>query len=162
MLNGYLESLGPSAPVSSLRAVIDFNAGHRDLEMPFFGQDIFHLAQAKGPSTKEEYRSAIARNDRLTRREGIDAVVAKHRLDAIVAPSGGPAWVTDLVNGDHFSGSSSSPAVVSGYPNITVPAGSVHGLPFGVAWSERNLLELAYAFEQARLARSKPTFRREV
>ena len=159
--------LGPSAPVSSLRAVIDFNEGHPDLEMPFFGQGIFHLAQAKGPLTEQEYLSALAKNHRLTRSEGIDAVVAKHRLDTIVAPSGGPAWVTDLVNGDHFSGSSSSPAAVSGYPNITVPAGSVHGLPiglsfFGVAWSERRLLELAYVFEQATLARSKPTFRREV
>ncbi len=166
-LNRYLASLGPSAPVSSLRAVIDFNEGHPDLEMPFFGQGIFHLAQAKGPLTEQEYLSALAKNHRLTRSEGIDAVVAKHRLDTIVAPSGGPAWVTDLVNGDHFSGSSSSPAAVSGYPNITAPAGSVHGLPiglsfFGVAWSERRLLKLAYAFEQATLARSKPTFRREV
>ena len=155
-LNRYLASLGPSAPVSSPRAVIDFNKGHPDLEMPFFGQGIFHLAQAKGPLTEQEYLSALAKNHRLTRSEGIDAVVAKHRLDTIVAPSGGPAWVTDLVNGDHFSGSSSSPAAVSGYPNITVPAVSVHGLPiglsfFGVAWSERRLLKLAYASSRQRL-----------
>lgn len=121
------------------------------------------MAQAKGPLTDKKYRDALAKNHRLSRTEGIDAVIKKLQLDAIIAPSGGPAWTTDLVNGDHFIGGSSTPAAVSGYPAITVPAGMVRGLPvgitfFGNAWSEPTLIKLAYAFEQETKARKAPRF----
>ena len=162
-LNAYLEGLGPEAPAKSLAELIAFNEAHRDEEMPYFGQEIFLQAQEKGPLTSDEYRQALETNHRLTREEGIDRATDKHRLDAIVAPTGGPAWTTDLVNGDHFLGGSSSFAAVAGYPNITVPAGFVHGLPvglsfFGRAWSEPTLIKLAYAFEQATKVRKPPQF----
>jgi amidase len=162
-LNAYLKGLGPKAPVKSLQEVITFNERHRDLEMPYFGQEIFIEAQAKGPLTSEEYLAALARNHRLSRTEGIDFVMDKYRLDVIVAPTGGPAWKTDLINGDPSSGGSSSCAAVAGYPNISVPAGFIHDLPvgisfFGRAWSEPTLVKLAYSFEQATQARSKPRF----
>ena len=129
--------------------------------MPYFEQEIFEKAEAKGPLTDPAYLEARANCARMTREEGIDRVVAEHRLDAIVGPTGGPAWVTDLVNGDHFGGGSSRAAAVSGYPAITVPAGFVHGLPvgltiFGPAWSEARLLGFAYAFEQATNVRRPP------
>ncbi|MEZ4414347.1 MAG: amidase [Gemmatimonadota bacterium] len=163
-LNAYLEALGPSAPVRSLEGLIEFNRANRELEMPWFQQEIFEEAQAKGSLESPEYQEALATMQRLARSEGIDRVMDEHRLDAIVAPTGGPAWVTDLVNGDHFGGGSSSPAAIAGYPNITVPAGLVHGLPvglsfFGRAWSEPVLLRLAHAFEQATGHRAAPTFR---
>ncbi|MDQ3810368.1 MAG: amidase family protein, partial [Chloroflexota bacterium] len=162
-LNSYLARLGPRAPVRSLKEVIDFNERHREQEMPYFGQELMLTAQAKGPLTSTDYRTALAKNHRLSRTEGIDAVIRKHRLDAIVAPTGGPPWVTDLINGDHFSGGSSTPAAVAGYPAITVPAGFVYGLPvgisfFGPAWSEPTLIKLAYAFEQATTFRRPPKF----
>ena len=163
-LNAYLASLGPSAPVSSLAELIEFNELNRELEMPWFDQEIFYASQAKGSLNSREYRDALATMQRLAREEGIDRVMDQHSLDAIVAPTGGPAWVTDLVNGDHFGGGSSSPAAIAGYPNITVPAGYVAGLPvgmsfFGRAWSEPVLLRLAYAFEQATSQRTEPDFR---
>jgi amidase len=132
--------------------------------MPFFGQEIFQLAAAKGPLTAPAYRNALARCRRLSRRQGIDALIARHRLDAIVAPTGGPAWTTDHLNGDHFTGGSSTPAAVAGYPAITVPAGAVGGLPiglafFGPAWSEPTLVRLAFGFEQATRHRKPPAFR---
>ncbi len=166
-LNRYLSALGDDAPVKSLAEIIAFNDSHRAREMPYFGQEIFHQAQEKGPLSDEVYRDALALNHRLTRDEGIDEVCASHRLDAIVAPTGGPAWTTDLVNGDHYSGGSSSAAAVAGYANITVPAGNVHGLPvgisfFSVAWSEPTLLRLAFAFEQQTKARLQPGFRETV
>ena len=162
-LNKYLERLGPSAPVKNLKEVIAFNEKNRDKEMPFFGQDIFVHSEAKGPLSEKEYVDALAKNRLLARAEGIDAVMDKHKLDALVAPTGSPAWPTDLVNGDHSGGGSSNAAAVAGYPNINVPAGNLWGLPvglsfFGRAWSEPTLIRLAYAFEQATKARITPKF----
>ena len=131
--------------------------------MPYFGQEIFIQAQAKGPLTSAAYKTARAKCLRMSRAEGIDATLAKHRLAAIVAPTGGPAWPTDLLNGDHFTGGSSTPAAVAGYPNVTVPAGHIHGLPVGISfmgarWSDASLLGLAHAFEQATTVRVPPRF----
>jgi amidase len=166
-LNAYLAALGPSVPHKTLAELIAFNEQNRDREMPFFGQEIFIQAQAKGPLTSPAYRTARAKCVRMARTEGIDATLAKHRLAAIVAPTGGPAWPTDLLNGDHFTGGSSTPAAVAGYPNVTVPAGNIHGLPVGISfmgarWSDASLLGLAYAFEQAMKARTPPRFQPSV
>lgn len=163
-LNAYLAGLGPHAPVKSLADVIAFNEAHAAQVMPFFGQDLMIMAQEKGPLTEQAYREALANNHRLARQEGIDAARQAHQLDAIIAPSGGPAWLTDWVNGDHYGGGSSSPAAVAGYPSITVPAGFVFGLPVGIsffstAYQEPTLLRLAFAFEQASLARRPPQLR---
>jgi amidase len=162
-LNAYLQSLGPKAPVKTLAEIIKFNETNREKEMPYFGQELFLKAEAKGPLTSEEYLDALKKNQQLLRENGIDATMNKHQLDAIVAPTGGPAWLTDLVNGDHFSGGCSGPAAVAGYPHITVPAGAVRGLPvgisfFGRAWSEPALIRMAYAFEQATRLRHAPKF----
>ena len=162
-LNAYFASLGPQAPVKTLQEAIAFNEAHRNQEMPYFGQDIFHKAQEKGPLTTPEYREALETCRRMTRKEGLDAVFEEHRLDALVAPTGAPAWMTDLVNGDHYVGGSSTPAAVSGYPNMTVPMGFVFGLPvglsfMGLAWSEHELIGLVYAFEQATQHRRPPRF----
>jgi amidase len=162
-LNAYLASLGPKAPVRTLQDIIAFNEAHRDQEMPWFGQEIMIQAQAKGPLTEKKYRDELAKNLRLSRSEGIDATMNKHKLDAIIAPTGSPAWPTDLVNGDHFTGGSSTPAAVAGYPNINVPAGFSHELPvgisfFGRAYSEATLIKIAYAYEQASKQRRAPRF----
>ena len=162
-LNSYLAALGPGAPVHSLREIIEFNERNREKEMPYFGQDLFIKAEAKGSLTEKEYLDALEKNHRLTRKEGIDAIMEKFQLDALVAPSGGPAWMTDLVDGDHDLGGSWTPAAVAGYPNINVPAGFVFGLPvgisfFGKAYSEPTLIKLAYAFEQATRHRRAPQF----
>src|SRR6266705_1218088 len=162
-LNNYLASLGPRAPVKSLKEIIDFNEQYRDREMPYFDQDLFIKAQAKGPLTDKSYRDALAKNHRMSRKEGIDFVMDKNKLDALIAPTGGPAWPTDWVNGDHFAGGYSTASAVAGYPHITVPAGYVHGLPvgisfFGRAWSEPTLIKFAYAFEQATKIRRAPRF----
>jgi amidase len=162
-LNAYLARLGPAAPVHSLKEIIDFNERNKQKEMPYFGQDTFLKSQAKGPLTTKEYLDALEKNRRLSRTEGIDAVMDKFKLDALAAPTGGPAWLTDLVNGDNSKGGSSTPAAVAGYPHITVPGGFVFGLPvgisfFGRAWSEPTLLKLAYAFEQATRFRKPPQF----
>ncbi|MGA3079129.1 MAG: amidase [Bryobacteraceae bacterium] len=162
-LNLYLGALGPKAPVHSLADVIAFNESHRAQEMPYFGQDLMIKAQAKGPLTSKEYLDALEKDHRLSRTEGIDAVMSKHRLDALVAPTAGPAWCTDLINGDHDPGGSSTPAAVAGYPNINVPAGYAFGLPvgisfFGAANSEALLIKVAYAFEQATRHRRAPQF----
>jgi amidase len=166
-LNAYLARLGSGAPVRTLKDIIEFNERNRDKEMPYFGQDLFIKAEAKGPLTEKEYLDALANNRRLARTEGIDALMDKHQLDAIVAPTGGPAWLTDLINGDHAAGGSSNAAAVSGYPNVNVTAGSIFGLPvgisfFGRAWSEPTLIKLAFAFEQATKARKAPRFLRTV
>ena len=141
--------------------MIAFNEAHRNEEMPYFGQDLFVKAQEKGPLTDLAYVEARARNRRLAALEGIDAVMGKEKLDALVAPTGGPAWMTDLVDGDHFGGGLSTPPAVAGYPHVTVPAGYVFGLPVGLsfvgrAWSEPTLIRFAYAFEQATHARRMP------
>ena len=162
-LNAYLASLGPRAPVRTLKQIIEFNERNREKEMPYFGQEIMLMAQKKGPLSDRKYRTALAANLRMSRAQGIDAVMEKHRLDALVAPTGSPAWLTDLINGDHYIGASSTPAAVAGYPNVQVPAGHVHGLPvgisfFGRAWSEPALIRFAYAFEQATKHRRPPQF----
>lgn len=164
-LNSYLRRLSPSAPVHSLKEVIEFNEKNRDREMPYFGQDLFIKAEAKGPLTEKKYLKALAKNHLLSRTQGIDFVLRKHRLDALIAPTGGPAWPTDWINGDHFTGGYSSASAVAGYPHITVPAGYVFGLPvgisfFGAAWSEPKLIQYAYAFEQATRVRQAPRFLR--
>jgi amidase len=162
-LNAYLAGLGPGAPVHTLAELIEFNEKHKEKEMPYFGQELFVKSQERGPLSSKEYLDALENDHRMTRAEGIDAVMDKHQLDALVAPTGSPAWTTDLVNGDHDTGGSSSLAAVAGYPDITVPAGFVFGLPvgisfFGRAWSEPTLLKLAYSFEQATRHRRPPRF----
>ena len=163
-LNAYLAGLGPDAPVKSLAEVIAFNEANRARVMPYFGQERMLDAQEKGPLTEEAYLTALATARRLAREEGIDRALAGQTLDAIVAPTVGPAWPFDLVSGDCYEGvSCTSPAAVAGYPHVTVPAGDILGLPVGLsffagAWSEGALIRLAYAFEQATLARVAPQF----
>ncbi|HEY6088341.1 MAG TPA: amidase, partial [Gemmatimonadaceae bacterium] len=136
-LNAYLAGLGPKAPVRTLQDIIDFNERNKDRSMPWFGQEIMVMAQKKGPLSEKKYRDELAKNIRMSRTQGIDATMNKYKLDAIVAPTGGPAWTTDLLNGDHFSGASSTPAAVAGYPNINVPAGFSHNLPVGISFFGR-------------------------
>ena len=165
-LTRYLTALGPASPVHSLADVIAFNDAHAREEMPYFGQEIMTMADKKGPLTTAAYRAALARNRRLSRELGIDLVMTRHRLDALVAPTGAPAWLTDLVLGDSSLASSDAPSTVTsvaGYPHITVPAGRFRGLPvgisfFGRAWSEPTLIKLAYAYEQATRHRRPPAF----
>jgi amidase len=160
-LNRYLAERGAS--VKSLAECIDFNRAHRSEEMPYFEQELMEQAQEKGPLTEKSYKDALAMNHKLTRKDGIDAVFGKFKLDAIAGPTSGPAWVSDWVNGDRADSGCASPPAVAGYPHITVPAGFKFGLPlgisfFGTAWSEPKLIRIAYAFEQARKARRKPEF----
>ncbi len=162
-LNTYLAGLGANAPVRTLKDIIDFNERNHQKELQHFGQDLFVKAEAKGPLTEKAYLEAIEKNHQLARTEGIDATMDKFHLDAIVAPTGGPAWLTDLITGDHFAGGSSNAAAVAGYPNINVTAGFISGLPvgisfFGRAWSEPTLIRLAFAFEQTTKARRAPRF----
>jgi len=162
-LDKYLGALAPTAKVHSLSDVIAFNEANRVREMPYFNQELLLQAQNKGPLTDRAYRSALTKNFRLSRKKGIDAVMDRLDLDALVAPTGGPPWPTDLVNGDHFTGSSTTPAAVAGYPSITVPAGYAFGLPVGIsfigrAWSEPLLLKFAYAYEQGTKHRRPPKF----
>jgi amidase len=162
-LNKYLAGLGPGAPVRTLEEIIQFNERNRDKELPWFGQETMIRAQEKGPLTEKEYVEAREKCRRLSREEGIDAIMNEHKLDAIIAPTSGPAHMTDYVYGDRDTGGSSWPAAVSGYPNITVPAGFVFGLPvglsfFGRPYSEPTLIKLAFAFEQLTKVRQPPKF----
>jgi amidase len=162
-LDAYLAWLGPNAPVKTLKEIIEFNEKNAAKEMPFFGQENFLKAEEKGPLTTQEYVDAIKKNHELAGKGGIDATTDKHKLDAIVAPTGGPAWLTDIVNGDSFGGGSSEFAAAAGYPNVNVTVGFAFGLPvgisfFGRAWSEPVLIKLAYAFEQATKFRRAPRF----
>ncbi|MFN2206885.1 MAG: amidase [Candidatus Promineifilaceae bacterium] len=160
-LNAYLGQLGPEARVHSLADLIAYNEAHRETMMPYFGQEQFLAAQEKGSLADNAYQRALADCRRLAREEGIDATMSAHNLDAIVAPTGGPPWLTDWVNGDSYKGGSSSPAAVAGYPTISVPAGYVFGLPVNISfiagpWQEGRLIRLAYAFEQAAQVRRPP------
>lgn len=160
-LNRYLAD--SHAPVASLADLIAYNAAHADAEMPWFAQELFDMAQAKGPLTDRAYLEARAKARRLAKDEGLDAALKAQRLDALVAPTTSPAWTIDAVNGDHFTGAGYGIAAVAGTPSITVPMGDVHGLPVGIAfmgaaWSEAKLIGYAFAFEQATHARRPPTF----
>ena len=164
-LNKYLKSLSDGARVHSMEDVIKFNEENRDQVMPFFGQEHMLMAQEKASLRDKKYREALAKNHEYARTKGIDATMRKHKLDAIVVPSGGPAWLIDLVDGDsdNWDMESTSPPAVAGYPHITVPAGYVFGLPVGIsfiakAWEEPNLIKYAYAFEQATQLRRTPRF----
>jgi len=163
-INRYFESLGPGAPVKSLTELIAFNEAHRDLEMLFFGQERLIASENTGSLTDPAYLNAVHTIQRLTRADGIDAVMDQHQLDAIVAPTAGPAWLTDPILGDRFDGGGSAgPAAIAGYPDITVPMGNVSGLPVGISffgrrWSEPALLKIAYAYEQATKRRQPPRF----
>ncbi len=166
-LNAYLAGLLAGAGPRSLAALIEFNRAEAAREMPWFGQEILELAEAKGPLTDAAYTEALAKNHRLTRAEGLDAVLAQHRLDALVCPTMGPAYLIDWINGDHYGGSVTSPSAVSGYPHLTVPAGFVAGLPWGLsflgpAWSDGKLLAYGHAFERATHSRRPPNFRTSV
>ncbi len=162
-LEAYLAGYAPHAPVKNMADLVAFNVKHADKEMPYFAQEHLVKSQATAGLAEKAYTDALANNHRYARAEGIDQVMKEHRLDALVAPTGGPAWLTDFINGDHYGGSFSSPAAVAGYPHITVPAGYTNGLPVGIsfvgaAFSEAALIGMAYAYEQATLHRRAPRF----
>jgi amidase len=162
-LLAYFATLGASARVKTFEDLIAFDEKNREREMPYFGQEILLKAQAKGPLSSPEYQKALETCGRLARKDGLDAVFATHKLDALVAPTGAPAWIIDPVSGDHFVGGNSTPAAVAGYPSLSLPMGFVFGLPVGLsfigpAWSEALLVKLAYSFEQATHHRKPPRF----
>jgi len=164
-LNEYFAQLGVGSKVRTLADLIAFNTAHKSEELPYFGQEILEQAEKRGPLTDTKYLKALAKTRLDTRGKGIDAIMDAHKLDALVAPTNGPAWLIDLVNGDADGGGSSSPAAEAGYPSITVPAGYASGLPvgisfFGRAWSEAKLIRIAFSFEQAANARRPPTYLR--
>ncbi len=165
-LDAYLAEVGPDVEVHSLQEVVHFNEENRERVMPYFGQERMQAAAKKGPLTQKKYQNALARNLRLARQEGLQATLDTYKLDALVMPTGGPAWTIDLVNGDalNWDMESTSPPAVAGYPHLTVPAGYIFGLPVGLsfiagAWQEPVLLRLGYAFEQASHVRVPPDFR---
>ncbi len=160
-LNAYLAGLPANGQPRSLAELIAWNEAHAAQEMPWFGQEIFLAAEEKGPLTEPAYLEAMATCRRLSREQGLDLAFSEQRLDALVCPTAGPAYLTDWINGDHYGGSATTPSAVSGYPHLTVPAGDVHGLPWGLsflgpAWSEAKLLRYGFAFEQASHARRVP------
>ncbi len=162
-LNKYFASLGKDAPVKSLKELIAFNKKD-PVELKYFDQEILIMAEDKGPLESQTYRETLKKMLKAIRQDGIDKVMDEHHLDAIIAPTGAPAWKTDHVNGDHYMLGSSSPAAISGYPNITVPMGFVDGLPvgisfFGRAWSEPELIQIAHAYEQGTNFRRPPEFK---
>jgi amidase len=161
-LNSYFASLGAGAPVQDIAGLIRFNE-QDTIELRYFDQEILKQAEAMGGLSEPGYREALARMQKATREEGIDRMMNENRLDALMAPTGAPAWKTDLLNGDHYMGGSSSLAAISGYPAIAVPMGFIGELPvdvtfFGRAWSEPLLLEIAYGYEQGHKARRAPRF----
>jgi amidase len=162
-LNRYLAARGVPAGARTLQELIAWNEANRERELQYFGQEIFERAQKKGPLTDKEYKKALTSNLLLSRDKGIDEALKKHRLDALIASTGGPSWPTDLVNGDHYTGGFSTAAAVAGYPHLTVPAGYVFGLPVGIsffstAWSEPLLLRIASAYEHQTRHRVPPRF----
>ncbi|MBI9054362.1 MAG: amidase [Bacteroidales bacterium] len=164
-LNNYFKSLGPDAPIKNLDELIEFNKND-SIELLHYNQEYLLMANKKGDLSSKEYKNALSKLIKGARKNGIDRVMDKYNLDAIIAPTGSPAWKTDLLNGDHYMMGSSSPAAQSGYPNITVPMGNVNGLPVGVsffgrAWSEPVLIEIAYSYEQATKHRIIPEFKSE-
>ena len=161
----YLATFAPGASIRTLADVIAFNRTHHAREMPWFGQELFEKAEALGGLDSKEYLDSLAECRKGARDDGIDRVLQAHRLDALIAPTGGPAWIIDPINGDHYSTSFSTPAAVAGYPHLTVPAGSMRGLPIGLsfvgpAWSEERLLAFGNAYEKATALRREPTFTR--
>ncbi len=162
-VNAYLTEWAPHGPMRTLADLIAFNEANKSLELKYFGQETFIQAQEKGPLTDQAYLDALEKDRRLSRTEGLDVALAQNNLDAIVAPTGSPPWPTDLVNGDHFLGASSTPAAVAGYPSVSVPVGYSFGLPVGMSFigrasSEPTLLKLAFAYEQAAKPRRPPRF----
>jgi amidase len=162
-LNKYLKKC-KDLNVSSLEDIIQFNEENKDLEMPWFDQEIMKMANEKGDLNEKDYLKALANCKELAGKKGIDETLKNHKLDVLIAPTNGPAWNIDLVNGDHFGGGSSAPAAVAGYPNITVPAGYIHGLPVGLSFfaekfSEQKIIRYAYAYEQATKHRKAPSFK---
>jgi amidase len=163
----YLAQFAPGSPFKTLQDLIDFNTKNADRELKYFGQEHFIKSMAKGGLDSKEYIDALANNHRYSRAEGIDKVMDENKLDALVAPTGAPAWITDLIRGDNSGGGFTSPAAVAGYPHITVPAGFVQGLPCGIsfvgrAWSEPKLIAIAFAYEQATRRRRAPTYPKSV
>lgn len=161
----YLAQFAPTSPLKTLADIVAYNERNRERVMPYFAQEYMVRAVAKGDLQSKEYVDALAANRRFAREEGIDKALKDNQLDALVAPSGSPAWLTDFIRGDFSGGSFTSPAAVAGYPHITVPAGFVSGLPCGIsfvgtAWSEPQLFAMAYAYEQASMARRPPAFAR--
>jgi len=159
----WFATYAPHAPVHDLAEIVAFNRDHRDREMPYFGQELFEQALELGDLDSAEYRDALTACRQVALIDGLDRVFDTYGLDAIVAPTGGVAWLTDPVAGDHIGASFSTPAAVAGYPRLTVPCGLVRGLPLGLSfvgrpWSEWQLLGYGYAFEQQTHARCPPRF----
>ena len=166
-MNEFLRKNVPDDFPQTLNELIQFNNQNKEKIMPYFGQEIFKMSEEKGTLSDEEYKTALEKCQKLSREDGIDKVIQENQLDAIIAPSGGPAWLIDYINGDHSTGGSSSPSAVSGYSNITVPAGYIFGLPVGISFigglfQEPVLLKLAYAFEQATKVRKPPKFQKTI
>lgn len=163
----YLKAFAPDSPMKTLADLIAFNEAHRDKELKYFDQEHFHRAMARADLASKEYLDALTTGRKLAREEGLDKVLAEHKLDALIAPAGGPAWLTDFIRGDNGGGGFTTPAAVAGYPHITVPAGFVQGLPVGMSfvgavWSEARLIGLAFAYEQASRRRRPPAYLKSV